>query len=175
MFTKTLLTVSLATTALISTSAFALEEVDLLIRNATVLTMDKDRTVFEQGLVAVKGKQIIAVTDGQDVENYQAKTIDDAEGDHERGNHDDELPADGKGLEARPEPVPAGHRTPWGRPRLRASNLSQAPRDATQDGVHETRGTRPPRLLGRLDGSAEARPVERRRRKLELRPRVGWV
>ncbi len=43
--------------------------------------MDKDRTVFEQGLVAVKGNQIIAVTDGKDVENYKAKTTIDAEGD----------------------------------------------------------------------------------------------
>ncbi len=81
MFTKTLIAVSLAASALISTSAFALEKVDLLIKNATVLTMDKDRTVFEQGLVAVKGNQIIAVTDGKDVENYQAKTTIDAEGD----------------------------------------------------------------------------------------------
>ena len=56
MFTKTLIAVSLAASALISTSAFAHEKVDLLIKNATVLTMDKDRTVFEQGLVAVKGK-----------------------------------------------------------------------------------------------------------------------
>ena len=80
MFTKTLIAVSLAASALISTSAFALEKVDLLIKNATVLTMDKDRTVFEQGLIAVKGKQIIAVTDGKDVENYQAKTSIDAEG-----------------------------------------------------------------------------------------------
>ena len=81
MFTKTLIAVSLAASALISTSAFALEKVDLLIKNAIVLTMDKDRTVFEQGLVAVKGKQIIAVTDGKDVESYQAKTTIDAEGD----------------------------------------------------------------------------------------------
>ena len=81
MLKKTFIVVSLATSALISTSAFALEEVDLLIRNATVLTMDKDRTVFEHGLVAVKGNQIIAVTDGKDVENYQAKTTIDAEGD----------------------------------------------------------------------------------------------
>jgi len=81
MFTKTLIAVSLAASALISTSAFALEKVDLLIKNATVLTMDNDRTVFEQGLVAVKGNQIIAVTDGKDVDNYQANTTIDAEGD----------------------------------------------------------------------------------------------
>ena len=36
---------------------------------------------FEQGLIAVKGKHIVAVTDGKDVENYQAKTTIDAEGD----------------------------------------------------------------------------------------------
>jgi len=81
MFTRTLIAASFAASALVSTSALALEEVDLLIRNATVLTMDNDRTVFEQGLVAVKGKQIVAVTDGKDVESYQAKTSIDAEGD----------------------------------------------------------------------------------------------
>jgi len=43
--------------------------------------MDKDRTVFEQGLVAVKGNQIIAVIDGKDIEKYQAKTTINAEGD----------------------------------------------------------------------------------------------
>ena len=46
MFTKALIAASFVASALIGTSAFALEEVDLLIRNATVLTMDNDRTVF---------------------------------------------------------------------------------------------------------------------------------
>ncbi|EAS42817.1 amidohydrolase [Photobacterium profundum] len=81
MFKKTLIAVSLAATTLASTSALALEKVDLLIKNATVLTMNEDRTVFDQGLVAVKGNKIVAVTDGKDIEDYQAKTIIDADGD----------------------------------------------------------------------------------------------
>ncbi|PSU46927.1 amidohydrolase [Photobacterium frigidiphilum] len=81
MFKKTLIAVSLAATTLASTSALALEKVDLLIKNATVLTMNEDRTVFEQGLVAVKGNKIVAVTNGKDVEDYQAKTTIDADGD----------------------------------------------------------------------------------------------
>ena len=48
MFKKTLLAVSLAAASLISTSAYAIENVDLLIKNATVLTMDQDKTVFER-------------------------------------------------------------------------------------------------------------------------------
>ncbi|MEH6534522.1 MAG: amidohydrolase [Photobacterium frigidiphilum] len=81
MFKKTLIAVSLAATTLASTSALALEKVDLLIKNATVLTMNEDRTVFDHGLVAVKGNKIVAVTDGKDVKDYQAKTIIDADGD----------------------------------------------------------------------------------------------
>ncbi|MGF1878989.1 amidohydrolase [Photobacterium frigidiphilum] len=81
MFKKTLIAVSLAATTLASTSALALEKVDLLIKNATVLTMNEDRTVFDQGLVAVKGNKIVAVTDGKDVKDYQAKTVIDADGD----------------------------------------------------------------------------------------------
>ncbi len=81
MFKKTLIAVSLAATTLASTSALALEKVDLLIKNATVLTMNEDRTVFEQGLVAVKGNKIVAVTNGKDVEDYQAKRTIDADGD----------------------------------------------------------------------------------------------
>lgn len=81
MFKKTLIAVSLAATTLASTSALALEKVDLLIKNATVLTMNEDRAVFDQGLVAVKGNKIVAVTDGKDVKDYQAKTVIDADGD----------------------------------------------------------------------------------------------
>ena len=77
MFKKTLLAVSLAATSLISTSAYAIENVDLLIKNATVLTMDQDKTVFDNGLVAVKGNKIYAVTDGSNISEYKAiKTID---------------------------------------------------------------------------------------------------
>lgn len=81
MFKKTLLAVSLAATSLISTSAYAIENVDLLIKNATVLTMDQDKTVFDNGLVAVKGNKIYAVTDGLNISEYKAIKTIDADGD----------------------------------------------------------------------------------------------
>lgn len=81
MFKKTLLAVSLAAASLISTSAYAIENVDLLIKNATVLTMDQDKTVFDNGLVAVKGNKIYTVTDGSDLNEYQATKTIDADGD----------------------------------------------------------------------------------------------
>ncbi|MGF1689195.1 amidohydrolase [Photobacterium japonica] len=81
MFKKTLLAVSLAAATLSSASAFAIENVDLLIKNATVLTMNADKTVYENGLVAVKENKIFAVTDGTDIKEYQAETIIDADGD----------------------------------------------------------------------------------------------
>ncbi|MCD9491469.1 amidohydrolase family protein [Photobacterium phosphoreum] len=81
MFKKTLLAVSLAAASLISTSAYAIENVDLLIKNATVLTMDQDKKVFDNGLVAVKGNKIYAVTDGSDLNEYQATKTIDADGD----------------------------------------------------------------------------------------------
>ncbi|OBU16860.1 amidohydrolase [Photobacterium aquimaris] len=81
MFKKTLLAVSLAATSLISTSVYAIENVDLLIKNATVLTMDQDKTVFDNGLVAVKGNKIYAVTDGTNISEYKAAKTIDADGD----------------------------------------------------------------------------------------------
>ena len=81
MFKKTLLAVSLTATSLISTSAYAIENVDLLIKNATVLTMDQDKTVFDNGLVAVKGNKIYAVTDGSNISEYKAIKTIDADGD----------------------------------------------------------------------------------------------
>ncbi|MEC6798502.1 amidohydrolase [Photobacterium sp. S4TG1] len=81
MFKKTLLAVSLAASSLISTSAYAIENVDLLIKNATVLTMDQDKTVFDNGLVAIKGNKIYAVTDGTNIKEYQATKTIDADGD----------------------------------------------------------------------------------------------
>ncbi|OAN11429.1 amidohydrolase [Photobacterium jeanii] len=81
MFKKTLLALSLAATSLASTSALAAEKVDLLIQNATVLTMNQDRQVFDNGLVAVKDNKIVAVSDGSDLSEYQAKKTIDANGD----------------------------------------------------------------------------------------------
>ncbi|WEM44133.1 amidohydrolase (plasmid) [Photobacterium sp. DA100] len=81
MFKKTLVAVSLAAASLASATGVAAENVDLLIKNATVLTMDNDKNVYENGLVAVKENKIVAVTDGSDIEEFEAKKVIDADGD----------------------------------------------------------------------------------------------
>ena len=80
MFNKTLIAVSLAVTSLAGTSSVAAENVDLLIKNGVVLTMDEDKTVYENGLVAVNENRIVAVTDGSDLDEFAAKKVIDAEG-----------------------------------------------------------------------------------------------
>jgi cytosine/adenosine deaminase-related metal-dependent hydrolase len=80
MFNKTLIAVSLAAASLAAATSVAAENVDLLIKNATVLTMDEDKNVYENGLVAVKENRIVAVTDGSDLEEFEAKKVIDADG-----------------------------------------------------------------------------------------------
>ena len=81
MFKKTLLAVSLAAVSVTSLPIFAAEQVDLLIKNATVLTMDKNKTVFDHGLVAIKDNLIVAVTNGNDLDEYESDHIIDVDGD----------------------------------------------------------------------------------------------
>ncbi len=54
------------------------ENADLLLTNAIVLTMDENLTQFERGAVAIKGEQILAVGEEQEIlKTYQAKnTVD---------------------------------------------------------------------------------------------------
>lgn len=80
MSNKILIVVSLAVASLVSTFGVAAENVDLLIKNATVLTMDEDKNVYENGLVAVKENRIFAVTDGSDLNEFEARKVIDAEG-----------------------------------------------------------------------------------------------
>ena len=80
MVRKTLIAVALAAGSLASANSVAAENVDLLIINATVLTMDEDKNVYENGLVAVTENKIVAVTDGSDLEEFEAKKVIDAEG-----------------------------------------------------------------------------------------------
>jgi len=80
MFNRILIAFSLATASLASASSVAAENVDLLIKNATVLTMDEDKNIYENGLVAVVGNKIVAVTDGSDLKEFAAKKLIDAEG-----------------------------------------------------------------------------------------------
>lgn len=59
----------------------AAANVDLLIKRGIVLTMDEERRVYENGLVAVKDNRIVAVTDGSDLETFEAQVVIDAGGD----------------------------------------------------------------------------------------------
>ena len=72
--------VSLAAASLVSAFGVAAETVDLLIKNATVLTMDEDKNVYENGLVAIKENRIFAVTQGSDLKKFEAGKVIDAEG-----------------------------------------------------------------------------------------------
>ena len=80
MLNKILVMFSLAVASLVCAFSVAAENVDLLIKNATVLTMDEGRTVYENGLVAVKENRIFAVTDGNDLNEFEARKVIDAEG-----------------------------------------------------------------------------------------------
>ena len=80
MLSKTLIAVSLALFSLCSTTSVAADNVDLLIKNGTILTMDEDKNVHENGLVAIRGNKIVAVSDGSDLKEFEAKKVIDAEG-----------------------------------------------------------------------------------------------
>ncbi|SKA43607.1 Cytosine/adenosine deaminase [Enterovibrio nigricans DSM 22720] len=81
MLKKSLLSASVALATIMSSAAFAAESVDLLIKDATVLTMNADKTVFENGVVVVNGNKIVAVGDESLADEYNAKTVLDADGD----------------------------------------------------------------------------------------------
>jgi len=55
--------------------------VDLMITNAQILTMDKDKNVYENGVVVVKDNQIIAIGTNNIGSKYKAKKTIDADGD----------------------------------------------------------------------------------------------
>lgn len=59
----------------------AAEPVDLLIRNATILTIDPDMTVIEGGMLAVRDGRIIALGDDKLADGYEAGETIDAGGD----------------------------------------------------------------------------------------------
>ena len=71
----------LAASIIFATSVNALEKVDLMITDATVLTMNSDKTIYESGTVVIKGNKIIAVGDAKLAQKYQAATIMDVDGD----------------------------------------------------------------------------------------------
>ena len=57
------------------------ENVDILIKNATVLTMDARRTVIENGVVAIKNNTIVEVGREELLSKYKGKKTIDAEKD----------------------------------------------------------------------------------------------
>lgn len=62
-------------------SAYAAEPADLMITDGTVLTMNPENTVFEQGTVVISDDKIIAVGGPELTAKYQAKKVLDVKGD----------------------------------------------------------------------------------------------
>lgn len=81
MLKKTMISASVLLATLSSSFVFAAENVDLLISDATVLSMDANKNVYQNGVVAIKGNKIVAVGDHSLLEKYKAKTILDVDGD----------------------------------------------------------------------------------------------
>ncbi|MEI6286443.1 MAG: amidohydrolase [Bacillota bacterium] len=63
----------------LSPLAFA-EQVDILIKNGTVLTMNATLAEYQSGVVAIKDKKIVAVGNSDLLKTYTAKKIVDADG-----------------------------------------------------------------------------------------------
>lgn len=59
----------------------AQEPADILIHDATILTMDDDRRVIEHGALVIKGRDIIAIGDASLKDRYAALEVIDAGGD----------------------------------------------------------------------------------------------
>ena len=57
------------------------ENVDILIKNATVLTMNSKKEIIENGVVAIKGNRIVAVGDEKILLKYKGKKVIDVDGD----------------------------------------------------------------------------------------------
>lgn len=53
------------------------ENVDILIKNATILTMNSKKEIIENGVVAIKGNKIVAVGDEKIISKYKGKKVID--------------------------------------------------------------------------------------------------
>ncbi|MCG7498759.1 amidohydrolase [Vibrio sp. Of7-15] len=78
---RSLLAVAIAAAGLLPFTASAAQKADLMITDATLLTMDEAKTTYEKGTVVVKGNKIIAVGDESLAKEYQATTVLDVDGD----------------------------------------------------------------------------------------------
>lgn len=77
----TLLATTIAGLGLLPLSSSANEKVDLIITDAMVLTMNQDKTVYENGTVIVDGNKIVAVGDSSLAKQYSSDTVLDVDGD----------------------------------------------------------------------------------------------
>ncbi|MGD8111479.1 amidohydrolase [Vibrio sp. TRT 17S01] len=78
---RSLLACLLAGISVFSYASHAAKPVDLIITDATILTMDANKTVYESGTVVVKGNKIIAVGDDSLTTQYRADKVLDVDGD----------------------------------------------------------------------------------------------
>ncbi len=78
---RTLLATAVAGLGLLPLSSVANEKVDLIITDAMVLTMNQDKTVYENGTVIVDGNKIVAVGDNSLAKQYSSDTVLDVDGD----------------------------------------------------------------------------------------------
>jgi len=81
MFNKVPIAVSLAIASVTTATTLAAENVDLIIKDAIVLTMDQDSNVYENGFVAVRENIIVGVGDGSSLNEFEAENVIDADGD----------------------------------------------------------------------------------------------
>ncbi|MGL5310672.1 MAG: amidohydrolase family protein, partial [Plesiomonas shigelloides] len=77
-FSKSVLALTIAA---VSLSGYAAQQADLMITDGTVLTMNPQNQVFEQGTVVVKGNKIIAVGGPELAKQYKADKVLDVDGD----------------------------------------------------------------------------------------------
>ncbi|WP_368876166.1 amidohydrolase family protein, partial [Proteus mirabilis] len=77
-FTKSMLTLAVMA---VSFTSHAAKQADLMIVDGTVLTMDAQNQVIEQGTVVVKENKIIAVGGPELTQEYQANKVLDVDGD----------------------------------------------------------------------------------------------
>ncbi|MDV2336340.1 amidohydrolase [Vibrio cholerae] len=72
---------AMASLSLFSAMSHAQSDADLMITDAMVLTMNGDKTVYQNGTVVVKENKIIAVGDAELAKQFQAKQVLDVDGD----------------------------------------------------------------------------------------------
>lgn len=81
MLKPNLITAAIAGMSLFSSISYAKQTADLMITDAMVLTMNGDKTVYQNGTIVVQENKIIAVGDAELAKQYQAKQVLDVDGD----------------------------------------------------------------------------------------------